>query len=39
LGKGGRLREYKGTGSRIQEENECKSKTIREVGYSRRKRL
>jgi len=39
LGKRGRLRECKGSDSKIQEENECRSKITGEVGYSRRKKL
>ena len=39
MGKRGRLEECKETGSRIWEEDKYKSKTIREVGYNRRKRL
>jgi len=39
LGKRERLRECKGSGSKIQEENECRSKIIEKVRYGRRKRL
>ena len=39
VGKEERLGEYKGSGSRIQEEDKYKSEIIEEVKYSRKKKL
>jgi len=39
IGEKIKFREYKKGSSRIQEENEHRSKMTREIGYSRRKRL
>jgi len=39
LGKGERLRKCKGSSSRIWEEDKCRSETIREIEYGKRKRL
>jgi len=39
LGEREKFEKYKGRGSRVQRKNECGSKTAREVGQSRRKRL
>ena len=39
IGKGERSGEYKESGNRIQKKSECRSKTIRKVGYGREKRF
>jgi len=39
LGERGKFEKCKERGNRVGRKNECRSKMIREVGYSRRKRL